>query len=403
MATNYSRSIAQIVVAQLAEDAGFETAQKSSLDILSDLLLRYIAEIGRSAHAYADCAQRACPNADDVLKGLLDMGVRLDDITAYTSVQEVPFAHVLPPFPVQRQPKWPPSFEHKCEEPPKHIPAWLPALPDKHTYVATPAFDGHDPDQIKQRQSSAKAKRQAEKALVRLSKRTSNDTATGAAGAAAVGDSAAAAGTLIDSNTSGNPFLAATTWEAASAQAAAAGVVAVAMHAQPAAATAHADADKSRDARIGSFPLPDEALPTLEDAFAVGSAPAANQSKGSWQEADAYGAAGAGEAIAGSATFSQQWSPAAVASAGSGPSRLKEPLAIFREQEDAFAAAEKAEAAAAEAERVRMGRKAAAKSRSGRTPSEAPGRAQQILNAGEAAVITCGENEGGRAAPSDDE
>lgn len=42
--------------------------QSSSLDILSDLLLRYIAEIGRSAHTYADSASRACPNADDVVR-----------------------------------------------------------------------------------------------------------------------------------------------------------------------------------------------------------------------------------------------------------------------------------------------------------------------------------------------
>ena len=58
---------------------------------------------------------------------------------------------------------------------------------------------------------------------------------------------------------------------------------------------------------------------------------------------------------------------------------------VLREQEDAFAAAEKAEAAAVEQERVRHGRKAAAKARSGRPLPQAPtGHAQEILAAGAA-------------------
>lgn len=59
---------------------------------------------------------------------------------------------------------------------------------------------------------------------------------------------------------------------------------------------------------------------------------AATVHAGTWQEADRPGAGPAGteEGSAAGAPFSQQWSPAAVAAAGSGPSRLKEPLAIFR-------------------------------------------------------------------------
>ena len=40
------------------------------------------------------------------------------------------------------------------------MPGWLPALPDRHTYVATPAFPGHDTDAKRQRLAASKAKRQ---------------------------------------------------------------------------------------------------------------------------------------------------------------------------------------------------------------------------------------------------
>lgn len=41
--------------------------QQSSLDILSDLLQRYIGEIGRSAHCYAETCSRGTPSAEDLV------------------------------------------------------------------------------------------------------------------------------------------------------------------------------------------------------------------------------------------------------------------------------------------------------------------------------------------------
>ena len=41
--------------------------QQSALDVLSDLLLRYIGEIGATAHSYAELSNRANPSADDLV------------------------------------------------------------------------------------------------------------------------------------------------------------------------------------------------------------------------------------------------------------------------------------------------------------------------------------------------
>ncbi len=41
--------------------------QQSALDVLSDLLLRYIGEVGAIAHNYAELSNRTNPSADDLV------------------------------------------------------------------------------------------------------------------------------------------------------------------------------------------------------------------------------------------------------------------------------------------------------------------------------------------------
>jgi len=38
-----------------------------------------------------------------------------DLATALANQEEVPFAHTMPPYPVQRTPKWPPTFAQRKE------------------------------------------------------------------------------------------------------------------------------------------------------------------------------------------------------------------------------------------------------------------------------------------------
>ncbi len=42
--------------------------QQSSLDILADLLQRYIGEVGRSAQSYAEVCNRGTPSAEDLVR-----------------------------------------------------------------------------------------------------------------------------------------------------------------------------------------------------------------------------------------------------------------------------------------------------------------------------------------------
>eukprot|EP00891_Asterochloris_glomerata_P002166 jgi/Astpho2/2166/fgenesh1_pg.00040_%23_22_t len=178
MAEEYSRHLARVVVAQTAESTGFEAVQTSALEVLADLLLCYISQLGSASSGYAQQAGRTDTNVNDLLLACEDMGISLDDLKQYASAEEeVPFAHPLSVYPVSKAPRKVPTFRERKEEPPQHIPDFLPAFPDKHTYMQSAAFPGHEKNARQQRLAAAKAKRQAEKSLVRLHQQAEAATA----------------------------------------------------------------------------------------------------------------------------------------------------------------------------------------------------------------------------------
>jgi histone H3/H4 len=68
MADQYAREAARVSALQLAYHAGFDVAQESCVEILADLLLRYVNEVGAGSHHYAELAGRSETNAVDVVR-----------------------------------------------------------------------------------------------------------------------------------------------------------------------------------------------------------------------------------------------------------------------------------------------------------------------------------------------
>lgn len=64
----YSRAVAKVAIAQIAEAAGFEGIQASANDTLAELMLRYIVELGSAAHSYAELAGRSGFNVVDLVR-----------------------------------------------------------------------------------------------------------------------------------------------------------------------------------------------------------------------------------------------------------------------------------------------------------------------------------------------
>lgn len=159
---DFARAIAKIAVAQVCGGEGFQAFQQSALEALSDVVARYILNIGKSAHCHANLAGRTECHAFDVIQGLEDMGsvqgfagasevdhclgssgVIREIVHFINDAEPVMFAHPIPRFPVVKERVLNPSFLQKGEEPPgEHIPAWLPAFPDPQTHSQSPVVNG---------------------------------------------------------------------------------------------------------------------------------------------------------------------------------------------------------------------------------------------------------------------
>lgn len=151
---DFATAVARMAVAQICEGEGFQSFQQSALDALTDVAVRYIFQIGKTACLYANLAGRSECNAFDVVQGLEDLGsgrgfsgasdvnhclansgVILDIIQFVDEVEETPFAYSLPRFSFSKERKLKPSFLQCGEQPPsEHIPPWLPSFPKPQTY-----------------------------------------------------------------------------------------------------------------------------------------------------------------------------------------------------------------------------------------------------------------------------
>lgn len=151
----FAQAFVKVAVAQICESEGFQSFQQSALETLSDVTVRYIRDIGKTAHVYANQAGRTESNVFDIIQGLEDLGLAqgflgasdiehclassgtVRELAQYVGESEqIPFAYSLPQFPVVKDRKLTPSFLQIGEEPPgEHIPAWLPAFPDPGTYA----------------------------------------------------------------------------------------------------------------------------------------------------------------------------------------------------------------------------------------------------------------------------
>lgn len=236
MADQFSRALARVAVVQVAEAVGFDAVQSHAADAIADVLLRYITQLGAASHSYAEMAGRSDTNVFDILLAFEDLGVNIDDLTRMRfHEEEVPFAHALPPYPVEKAPQLLPSFLERGEVPPAHVPGFLPAFPDPHTYTATPVFPGHERNPAKAVHAMTSARKAAEASLIQLHKRTSAPLAPAANGISAAAHV--------------NPYLAPTLWEEGGGPSAqdAAGESPQASPARAAAAAAAAAAPSARE------------------------------------------------------------------------------------------------------------------------------------------------------------
>uniref|UniRef100_A0A7C9DVN2 Transcription initiation factor TFIID subunit 8 n=1 Tax=Opuntia streptacantha TaxID=393608 RepID=A0A7C9DVN2_OPUST len=224
-AEDYGRAVAKVAVAQICEGVGFEAVKQSALVALSDIAVRYICDLGKSASSYASLAGRSEVSLFDIVKGLenlgssgdlsgssevdhcvMESGVLKEMAEFVGTLEETPFALSIPQFPVIKYPRGIPKFSHMGEVPNgRHIPPWLPAFPDPHTYIQSPIWKERKTDPRTDKVEQVRQRRKAERSLLSLQQRLLSNSLAGSSGSGnycvnAVKDSGA--------STSSNTFLA---------------------------------------------------------------------------------------------------------------------------------------------------------------------------------------------------
>ncbi|KAG2242368.1 hypothetical protein Bca4012_022068 [Brassica carinata] len=212
----FTHAAAKAAVAQICESVGYNHFKDPPLESLTGFAIQYILQLGKSAASFANLNGRSQCNVFDIVLALEDLSsgeeeerVSLESCSALRSVklrevidfvkisdgeEESPFLQTLPRFPVsyderRKRMMMVPSFVEVGETPPgKHIPLWLPAFPDPHTYKETPMWieRGLDPrgDKIEQ----ARQRRKAERALLSLQRKLVCRISSGGGGDRVWGD-----------------------------------------------------------------------------------------------------------------------------------------------------------------------------------------------------------------------
>ncbi|GMP28649.1 hypothetical protein CsSME_00004111 [Camellia sinensis var. sinensis] len=149
---DFAQAIAKIAVAQVCESEGFQSFQQSALNTLSDVTVRYIREIGKSANFYANLA-----------------GI-VREITQYVGdAEEIPFPYSIPSFPIIKDRNPILSFAQVTEvSPSEHIPSWLPAFPDPQICTRSPSRKGREADTPFDKTEPSKEQRKVETTLLNL-------------------------------------------------------------------------------------------------------------------------------------------------------------------------------------------------------------------------------------------
>uniref|UniRef100_A0A8C7GVY9 Transcription initiation factor TFIID subunit 8 n=1 Tax=Oncorhynchus kisutch TaxID=8019 RepID=A0A8C7GVY9_ONCKI len=148
-AENYQlarRRTLQVVVSSLLTECGFESAEKATVESLTEMIQSYISEVGRCAKAYCEHTARITPT-------LSDFNLRKTPVTN---------APVIPKALIAGQKRTHPS----------HIPSHFPEFPDPHTYIKTPTFREPVSDYQVVRERAASQRRDVERALTRFMAKT---------------------------------------------------------------------------------------------------------------------------------------------------------------------------------------------------------------------------------------
>ncbi|CAF0979030.1 unnamed protein product [Brachionus calyciflorus] len=87
---NYYRSLLKVSVSQLLQTVGFQSAQSTALDILVEILERYIGLLSKTSHDFAELCNRSEPCSDDVARAFDKHKISIPDLEEFVKYVDTP-------------------------------------------------------------------------------------------------------------------------------------------------------------------------------------------------------------------------------------------------------------------------------------------------------------------------
>lgn len=103
MSAKFTKQTLKVVVSQICQTIGWHSIHTTSLEVLIDVLHRYLAELAKTSHVYADQFGRTRPNLDDVGLAFNELGIELRELEEYVDyVDSVPCNVQVPKYPLSK-------------------------------------------------------------------------------------------------------------------------------------------------------------------------------------------------------------------------------------------------------------------------------------------------------------
>lgn len=88
----FAEQLTKLAAAQVCVDVGFKSADAAALDTLSDVVVRYVEEMGRLATDHADLNGRTEPNLDDYGQAMVTLGLDTSAVDIWLELCRPPAA-----------------------------------------------------------------------------------------------------------------------------------------------------------------------------------------------------------------------------------------------------------------------------------------------------------------------
>lgn len=131
MADEYCRSVLRVSLAQICQNLGWNAAQATPLELLTDVLERYLLEVAKVTHRYSEQFGRTDPNLDDLGLAFRHLGVQLGELEDYVQhVDPLPFAQDVVSFPAPKRNnlRFPRADSREVLQREEHVPEHLPPM-----------------------------------------------------------------------------------------------------------------------------------------------------------------------------------------------------------------------------------------------------------------------------------